>query len=79
MLFVQGERDAFGTPEELRPLLASLRRAELFVVAGGNHSLAVPKRVRPQAEVDTAVQDRVAAFIRDVAQRGRVTVRAPPT
>src|SRR5256885_10054746 len=39
MLFVQGARDAFGTPAELEPVLAPLRPAStLHVVAGGDHS-----------------------------------------
>ncbi len=41
MLVVQGERDAFGTPDELRAVLGSLRaRVTLHVVDGGDHSLA---------------------------------------
>src|SRR5262249_23013534 len=44
MLFVQGARDAFGTPEELRPILAKLEApAELLVIEEGDHSLKVPK------------------------------------
>lgn len=43
-LFVQGERDAFGTPQELAPLVASLPRAGLHAVPGGNHSLERPRR-----------------------------------
>jgi predicted alpha/beta-hydrolase family hydrolase len=35
MLFVQGSRDAFGTPEELRPIIEQIGpRADLFVVEG---------------------------------------------
>lgn len=45
MLFVQGERDAFGTAEEIRDLLPRLNRlAALHVVAGGDHSYKVPAR-----------------------------------
>ncbi len=66
MLFVQGERDAFGTPPELRAVLAKLgKRARLFVVAAGDHSLSVPKRGgRLQAEVDAEVWDEAARFVR---------------
>jgi predicted alpha/beta-hydrolase family hydrolase len=64
MLFVQGERDPFGTPAELAPLLASLPRARLLAIAGGDHSLAVPKKLRAQAEVDAEIDDAVAAFVR---------------
>jgi predicted alpha/beta-hydrolase family hydrolase len=45
MLFVQGARDTFGTPDELRPILGKLTApAELFEVAGGDHSFKVLKR-----------------------------------
>jgi fermentation-respiration switch protein FrsA (DUF1100 family) len=71
MLFVQGERDPFGTPEELAPILRALPRARLMTVAGGDHSLAVPKRARPQAEVDAEVLDAVAAFIFQISSAGR--------
>ena len=51
MLFVQGERDAFGTPDELRPVLADCADAELFTVAGADHSLKTRGRDarRPEA------------------------------
>jgi hypothetical protein len=71
MLFVQGERDAFGTADELRPLVARLPGAELHVVAGGNHSLEVPKRAPVgQEKVFEAVQDHVAAWIKNRLSSG---------
>jgi predicted alpha/beta-hydrolase family hydrolase len=60
MLFVQGARDIFGTPDELRPILAGLPRATLFVVEGGDHSLATSKRAGASAG---DVLERVAAAI----------------
>src|SRR5260370_33824527 len=39
MLFVQGSRDGFGTPDELRPIVEPLAGARLFVVAGGDYML----------------------------------------
>src|SRR5947209_16602051 len=40
MLFVQGTRDAFGTPAELAPILAALHPTPLLhEVAQGDHSL----------------------------------------
>jgi predicted alpha/beta-hydrolase family hydrolase len=74
MFFVQGERDPFGTPDELAPILRDLPRASLLTIAGGDHSLAVPKRVRAQAEVDAEVMDAVAAFVRPAGQ-GEATPR----
>jgi uncharacterized protein len=45
ILIVQGSRDAFGTPLELRVFLDVLPvRSTLHVVEGGDHSFAVPKR-----------------------------------
>jgi uncharacterized protein len=66
MLFVQGTRDAFGTPDELAPLLAPLGPAvRVHVVEGGDHSFAVPKRGPvPQAEVFAQVQDEIARWLR---------------
>lgn len=60
MLFIQGERDPFGTGDEIRALLPSLRRATLHEVAGGDHSLKAPARGRGPADpvevaLDTAV------------------------
>jgi uncharacterized protein len=71
MLFVQGERDAFGTPDELRPVLATLAApVELYVVAGGDHSFKVRKSAGvPQEEVESAVQERIERWLRRLAAR----------
>jgi predicted alpha/beta-hydrolase family hydrolase len=65
MLIVQGSRDAFGTPEELRPALGPLgATATLQVVEGGDHSFKVPKRGPiTQEEVFERVQDEIAGWI----------------
>ena len=47
ILVVQGSRDSFGTPDELRPVLASLPAARLHVVEGGDHSLAIRRKSAP--------------------------------
>jgi predicted alpha/beta-hydrolase family hydrolase len=65
VLIVQGERDAFGTPAELAPVIATMRAAvTLHVVQGGDHSLAV----RGQKPDDTRgpVLDAIATWIRRV-------------
>jgi predicted alpha/beta-hydrolase family hydrolase len=68
MLFVQGARDAFGTPDELRPVLSKLH-AEIFVVEGGDHSFKVPKSAGvAQKDVMTRVKDHVAAWVRARAE-----------
>ena len=67
MLIVQGSRDAFGTPEELQPVLAPLKAAtELFVVAGGDHSFKVAKKAVPsQEQVYESVLDEIARWLRE--------------
>jgi uncharacterized protein len=66
MLFVQGERDAFGTPKELRPVIRRLKApGALCAVAEADHSLKVPKRAdRSQSEVDAFVLDTIDTWIR---------------
>ena len=63
-LIVQGERDTFGTPEELVPELAAVPgTVRLEVIAGGDHSLAVRGR---RAE---AVRADVVATMLDFIRR----------
>jgi len=71
MLFVQGSRDAFGTPEEIRAERARLKLpGALSVVDGGDHSFALPKSMAPRqrATMDAAA-DAVAEFVRKVVAR----------
>jgi uncharacterized protein len=67
MLFVQGSRDAFGTPDELRPVIGQLSAsAALHIVEGGDHSFKVPKRSGvAQGDVHRAIQDYVAIWLRE--------------
>jgi predicted alpha/beta-hydrolase family hydrolase len=52
MLFVQGSRDAFGTPQELKPVLDTISpRATLYVVEGGDHSLKASRDAARQAAI----------------------------
>ncbi|MGH7125957.1 MAG: alpha/beta hydrolase family protein [Stellaceae bacterium] len=69
MLIIQGARDAFGTPDELEPVLGELKaKTELFVVAGGDHSFKVPKSAgTPQAQVHARVLDEIARWLRATA------------
>lgn len=64
MLFVQGSRDAFGTREEMEPVVAGLSRGtRLFVVEGGDHSLVVPKSTGiTLADTMARVADEIARF-----------------
>jgi predicted alpha/beta-hydrolase family hydrolase len=65
MLFVQGSRDAFGTPAELAPHVAKLSPGtRVFVIEGGDHSLAPPKRKGGETldQVLERVADEIARF-----------------
>ena len=66
MLFVQGSLDAFGTPDELRPIVAPLDPpADVYVVEGGDHSFKVRKGIGVgQDDVYCAIQDHIAAWLR---------------
>ena len=68
MLFVQGSRDAFGTPEELRATIKKHHLpATLHIVEAGDHSLRVPKALGiPQAEVYASTLDAIAMWIQKV-------------
>ncbi len=61
VLIVQGERDTFGTPAELRPVIARMAASvTLHVIAGGDHSLKVPKSLATQKDF----MDVVAEWVR---------------
>ncbi|HMA73671.1 MAG TPA: alpha/beta family hydrolase [Xanthobacteraceae bacterium] len=66
MLFVQGSRDAFGTPDELRPIIGQLKGlADLCVVEDGDHSFKVAKRSgRWQDQVYDFVLDEIIRWLR---------------
>ena len=67
MLIIQGERDAFGTPDELRPHLEAMKPAvKLHVIARGDHSLSV--RGKTPAETQSELGEIAAAFM---ASEGR--------
>ena len=65
MLFVQGERDTFGTPAELRPIVDQLKTdVTLHVVERGDHSLAPSKRQEVIASTYEDVESVIAGWIR---------------
>jgi predicted alpha/beta-hydrolase family hydrolase len=72
-LFVQGSRDAFGTPEELESALRTMSPApSLHVVDGGDHSFKVSRGGRSsQDEVDRDVQNAIVAWTLNVRADGR--------
>ena len=66
-LIVQGTRDPFGGPEEVREAIADAHPAppiDIKTVDGGDHSFAVLKSGgRDQGGVHKDIQDAVAAWI----------------
>jgi predicted alpha/beta-hydrolase family hydrolase len=65
LLIVQGERDAFGTPDELQPAIASMKAdVTLHVVAGGDHSLFVG---RGRAQSHDTVLDVIRGWMTTTA------------
>jgi predicted alpha/beta-hydrolase family hydrolase len=72
MLFVQGSRDAFGTPDELRPVMKHLTApATLYVVEGGDHSFKVPKKGPvPQDQVYDRVFDEIVNWVHPLKASG---------
>lgn len=51
VLFLQGERDGFGRPDQLEEHLRKLpRRSTVHVVGGGDHSLRVSRAASPTGE-----------------------------
>ena len=69
MLFVQGSRDAFGTPDELKPIIDRLDPTpDLYVVESGDHSFKVLKSAKiGQQEVYAAIQDRIDTWLRKIS------------
>ena len=69
MLFVQGTRDAFGTPDELTPIVQPLQPPPtLNPVPQGDHSFKLSRRdPAAQAAVYTAIQRAIAVWIRALA------------
>jgi predicted alpha/beta-hydrolase family hydrolase len=66
MLFVQGSRDAFGTPAELRAVIKELNLpAALYPIEGGDHSFSVLKSSSvSQQEVYESAMDEIAQWLR---------------
>ncbi|MFN7980364.1 MAG: alpha/beta fold hydrolase [Vicinamibacterales bacterium] len=70
MLVVQGTRDTFGPPDEIRPTFAALTPpAVIHAVEGGDHSFKVARAgAAGQAAIDTTIRDAVAQWMRDIIQ-----------
>ena len=69
ILFVQGTRDAFGTPDELAPILRTLRPAPVVhVVTKGDHSFKLSRKdPAAQAEIYAEAQRAIADFVLQIS------------
>ncbi|MGA9770598.1 MAG: alpha/beta fold hydrolase [Blastocatellia bacterium] len=66
MLFVQGARDSFGTPDELQPVIKKIK-ASLYSIEGGDHSFTVAKRWPvSQEQVYEAAQEEIARWVKAI-------------
>jgi len=68
MLFVQGTRDALGTPEEIQPFIKGLRpAAKIHVIEGGDHSFKAPKKfgLSPDQIFETSM-DEIDHWVRSL-------------
>jgi hypothetical protein len=64
MLFVQGTRDSFGTPDELRAVIKRLNLpATLHLIEGGDHSFKVTRSAGlSQEQVYESIMDVIASW-----------------
>ena len=66
MLFVQGTRDALGSPDEIKPHIKNLRpAAKIHEIEGGDHSFKAPKKfgLTPDQIFETAM-DEIDRWVR---------------
>jgi len=70
MLIVQGSRDTFGLPAELRPIVSSLDPPPVLdIVDGGDHSFKLSRKdPAAQAAVYANVQSAIANWIASTIQ-----------
>jgi hypothetical protein len=64
MLFVQGSADTFGNAAEMWALMPALQRAELHIVAGGDHSFKVKGGVKAVEAAFDQVIETAASWIK---------------
>jgi hypothetical protein len=69
-LFIQGARDSFARLDLLQGVVDDMgERATLHVIAEGDHSFKVPKRLgRTEGEVTQEILDVLDAWIRTVGE-----------
>jgi predicted alpha/beta-hydrolase family hydrolase len=68
MLFVQGTRDALGSPDEIKPYIKNLRpAAKIHEIEGGDHSFKAPKKfgLSPDQIFETSM-DEIDRWVRSL-------------
>lgn len=68
MLFVQGTRDALGTPDEIKPFVKDLRpAARIYEIEGGDHSFKTPKKfgMTPD-QIFEGAMDEIDRWVRSI-------------
>ena len=78
MLFVQGARDAFGTPEELIPIVRAIgASASIHIVDGGDHSFKLSRKDPAAEQVSIAVVvERISEWMESVRASARTRRRS---
>ena len=68
MLFVQGTRDALGTPDEIKPFVKNLRpAAKIHEIEGGDHSFKAPKKFGlSQDKIFETAMDEIDRWVRSI-------------
>ena len=66
MLIVQGSRDPFGDPAQIRAHCEGLAPVTVQAVEDGDHSFKVPKRTGSADEVMRGVVDGIVRFVDSV-------------
>ena len=64
MLFIQGTRDAFGTPDELRVIIKRDKLSgTIYVIEGGDHSFKAPKSAGTPQEIYESILGEIVRWI----------------
>lgn len=68
MLFVQGTRDALGSPDEIKPHIRNLRpAAKIHEIEGGDHSFKAPKKFGlTQDQIFETAMDEIDRWVRTI-------------
>src|SRR5262245_59133507 len=66
MLFVQGTRDALGTPEEIKPFIKNLRpAAKIYSIEARDHSFNAPKKFgKPPDQIFDDAMNEIDRWVR---------------